>query len=332
MEENQIWRPLLGKIISEPHERQRIADIIAVNAVTLVRWANGKSNPRPDNLRPLLDAVPPQYRQELAELITLAYPQFFSTIPAEAVEVPATIPSTFYAQVLQTYTTCPQILRMSMIETLILRQLESQLDPFEHGIIISIAQLVPPVPGQKVRSMRITFYHSTMPVRQLMEHQTLFLGAESQVGYALNAGHPSITQSNEDMIRMFPIHNFIWEKSAAAYPIILSNRAAGCLYIASPRTNYFTQPYQDLINNYVDLLALSYEDCDFYDLEQIELGIMPRQSVQEPFISKMQKHVKNMMIVAAHEERPITSIQAERIVLQKIEEELLLLAFDTKYE
>src|SRR6266487_6389048 len=76
MEEAHTWRDLLGKIVNDPYERQRIADIVGVNPITLTRWANGKSKPRQENLRPLLEVVS-QYSSEIARLIALEYPQFF---------------------------------------------------------------------------------------------------------------------------------------------------------------------------------------------------------------------------------------------------------------
>ena len=327
MEEKKTWRNLLGKIISEPHERQKIADMAGINPVTLVRWASGRSNPREDNLRPLLDVLP-QYRQELSELIMKEFPQFFSQVRENDEMLAGMIPSPFYARVLQAYTNSPPILRTSIVETLILQQLESQFDPHGQGIIIGIAQCVPPVPGHKIRSLRITVHRSTIATAALMEHQTAFLGAESQAGYTLNAGHPSIMQNEADIIRMFPSHHSALEKSAIAYPIIISNRAAGTLYIASPQPAYFTQHYLDLMECYIDLMVLSFEKKDFYDLSEIELGIMPPLPLQKELLSTFQKRVKQKMLLALQEKRSLTRLQAENIVWQELEEELLYLTLD----
>jgi transcriptional regulator with XRE-family HTH domain len=324
MEEKQAWRNLLGKIISEPHERQKIADIAGINPVTLLRWANGKSNPREDNLRPLLNALP-QHRQELSELIAREFPQFFHPIRerGEALEM---IPAPFYARVLQAYTNSPPILRASAVETLILQQIESQFDPQRLGITISVAQCVPPTSGHKIRSLRITAHRSTTTTDQLMEHQTAFLGAESQAGYALSAGHPSIMQNEADMIRVFPAHHSAMEKSAVAYPIIISNRAAGSLYLSSTQTEYFSQYYLDLIECYIDLMVLSFEKDNFYDLSEIELSMMPSLPLQKDTLATFQRRVKQKMLLALQEKRSLTRLQAESIVWQELEEELLHLA------
>lgn len=327
MEEKQAWRDLLGKIIREPHERQKIADMAGINPVTLQRWANGKSNPREDNLRPLLDTLP-QHRQELSELISREFPLFFHQAGKSGEEVEDLIPSPFYARVLHAYTNSPPILRASAVETLILQQIESQLDPQRLGISISVTQCVPAVSERKIRSLRIIAHRSTMATEQMMEHQTAFLGAESQAGYALSAGHPSIMQNKADMIRIFPAHHSAREKSAVAYPIIISNRAAGSLYISSTQTEYFSQRYLNLIECYIDLMVLSFEKDKFYDLSEIELSMMPSLPLQQDTLATFQKRVKQKMLLALQENKSLTRLQAESSVWQELEEELLYLTLD----
>ena len=68
MQEAQTWRKLLGTIISNPKEKQRIAVELGVKAITLTRWVSGESDPRPQNLRLLLSVLPGQ-REQLLDLI-----------------------------------------------------------------------------------------------------------------------------------------------------------------------------------------------------------------------------------------------------------------------
>ncbi len=67
MGEQLSWREQLSKIISNPIERERIANEIGVRSVTMSRWISGESVPRPHNLRQLLNALPKQQRDELLE-------------------------------------------------------------------------------------------------------------------------------------------------------------------------------------------------------------------------------------------------------------------------
>jgi len=66
------WRELLGKIIADSQERQRIANKLGVNPITLTRWVSNKSKPRPQNLRQLLDALP-EYHSRMLELIAIEF-------------------------------------------------------------------------------------------------------------------------------------------------------------------------------------------------------------------------------------------------------------------
>ena len=60
MNKLHTWRELLGRCIEQSQERQRIAAVVGVSEVTLGRWVNGETKPRPQNLRRLLLALPQQ--------------------------------------------------------------------------------------------------------------------------------------------------------------------------------------------------------------------------------------------------------------------------------
>ncbi len=328
MEEVHTWRDLLGKIVDDPHERKRIADIVGINPITLMRWASGKSKPRQENLRPLLDVLS-QYSNELNRLIALEYPEFFND-GAEVKDILLEIPTAFYARVLHAYTTTTPILRTSTVGALIIQQLLSQIDPLGVGTIVIVSQCVHPPPGCKVRSLRVTQYRMTVHYGFFLEHRTFFLGAESQMGIALSAGHPSLIQTEEELLRVFPTHYFDQNKSSVAYPILLESRAAGALYIASVQNNYFSQAHQNLISSYVDLIALAFEPEDYYDLQEIGLSIMPPFHMQQSLLANFQNRVTRQMLMAAQKSYLLTRTQAEQVVWQEIEEEFFYLALKVK--
>ena len=68
MQEEQTWRQLLGTIIVNSKEKQRVATELGVKPITLTRWVSGESEPRSQNLRSLLNVLPGQ-REELLDLI-----------------------------------------------------------------------------------------------------------------------------------------------------------------------------------------------------------------------------------------------------------------------
>ncbi|HEY7415308.1 MAG TPA: helix-turn-helix transcriptional regulator, partial [Ktedonobacteraceae bacterium] len=67
MQKAQSWRSLLSSIVSDPKEKQRIIEELNITPITLSRWVNGDSDPRPQNLRTLVNVLP-QYREQFLDL------------------------------------------------------------------------------------------------------------------------------------------------------------------------------------------------------------------------------------------------------------------------
>ena len=327
MNEPQTWRELLATIISDTKERQRLVDILGISPITLIRWSTNKSNPRRDSLRSLLDALP-LYKQQLIELIAKELPDFFKETHEE--EVPLEIPSAFYARILSAHTNSPLFLRASTICILILQQVVVHLDPHQLGLIAVVAQCVPPMQGKKVRSLRIIQGRGNSSWANQIEQGTQFFGAESQTGMALHSGRSVVVQSQEVKSRLFPAHYTTSEKSSAVFPIAQSDRVAGCLSISSTQPNYFSQARLDLIKSYADLLVLAFEHHEFFDLQDIELRIMPSTPVQQERIATFQQRVTRLMIRTAQGSQPMTRPKAELRTWQELEEELIQISLDIK--
>ena len=265
MEAKQTWRDLLGQIINDPHERNRIADALDVNPITLTRWVANKSNPRQDNLRPLLDALP-YYRVQLIDLISEEFPHFFDTGPSLKTNLQE-IPSTFYACALNTYASSPRQVRSATVGLLVIQQILTHFDPLQQGLLVVIAQCVTPARGCRVRSLRQTLSRSTMSWGRSIEHTTMLFGAESQMGHTLVTRHPIVLQSHVDKMRLFPDDPEGEMESIAVYPLLLADSAAGAFCVASTQKDYFTQFHLDLLQCYTNLFVLAFENCDFYDLK-----------------------------------------------------------------
>lgn len=323
MEEAQTWRELLGKVISNSHERQRIAEVLSINPVTLTRWVTNKSKPRPENLRALLTTLP-QCRQQLAALIKKEYPDLFG-IPAIE-EVNREIPSTFYTRVLNAYTNIPPLLRGSTICTLILQQMLGHLDPDLAGLAVFVAQCVSPLQGHKVRSLRRTFGRGTQPWGCYMDNQTQFFGAESAIGNALGQGHHILIQDYATVAALCPLLSPATTLSALAIPILQSSHSAGCLCVISTQSASYLQHCINLIHTYVDLIVLSFEPSELYELNDIDLGIMPSYTLQQPELTRFSQRVTQHML----QHCPITRPQAEQRVWRDLEEEFLKFPPDPK--
>jgi len=68
---------------------------------------------------------------------------------------------------------------------------------------------------------------------------------------------------------------------------------------------------------------LAFAPEDFYELEQIELAPLPSYEVQQPYLAGFRKRVNELMLQDASRQHLMTIFEAEQIVWQQIEAELL---------
>jgi hypothetical protein len=96
--EPKDWRELLSWITNDSAGMQRVIQELGVRDITIRRWIKGESEPRPQNLRRLVSALP-EYRERLLELFSEAFEDFseFSFNEASYQEIPAK----FYMQIFQ---------------------------------------------------------------------------------------------------------------------------------------------------------------------------------------------------------------------------------------
>jgi hypothetical protein len=329
MNNPQNWRELLNQIISDPQEKQRIVDRLKINPVTLVRWASSKSNPREDKLHSLLDIVHPHYRKQFVELLAEEFPSVLHT-SSPLVDTPSEIPSTFYAHVLNAHTTSPTFLHESAISTLIVQQILAYLDHYAQGMLVAIVSCVPPSPGHKVRSMRMTMARNNRAFdeQQRAEQRTIFVGIESQVGHTISVGHTTVLRTFEEKERLFPSQSASGG-SIAIYPLLLADSTAGCLYVTTSGENFFSADHLSLLQDYANLLVLAFDPDTFYNLADIELGVMPPYNNQLPLLGTFQQRVNKKIVDALREQKPLARPNAEKKVWQELEEELLQLALHT---
>ncbi len=319
-EEISLWRRLLGRIVSDPHERTRIARMIGINSVTLTRWATNKSNPRIESLHRLVQALP-SYRTQLIELIPQEFPEFL-TEEITIEEIAPEIPSAFYERVLNAYTSNPPLLRSSSIRITIIQQMLSHLDPVPTGLAVSISVCMPPTEDGIIRCLREDVGRGTSPWHAHLHNRLGFLAIESPQGYAITEGHAVVTCNSKEKKTLFPTHAVEYEESALACPLQMADRVAGCLYLSSPLQDYFLQSLQDVVKSYANLLVLSFEPDNFFKREQIVLGVMPPYTMQQTYLRHFQQRVTQYMR-EMHSSKLLSRQEAEIKVLRDLEEELL---------
>ena len=325
MQEATSWRELLGSIIQDPQERRRLATELGINPVTLTRWVNNESSPRSQSIQRLLNALP-QHRKALLDQLLDEFGGLIDEADDSSTEdLLYKIPNEFYFRVLRTRATIPKVLRFSSLCDLILQQALEQLDPNRVGIAVTVVRCMPPSTDKKIRSLRESVGRGTPPWESNLDQQAILLGAESLAGNAVSLSRLVVNQDLSEEYSLSPGYHGQGEESAAAAPIMLEGKVAGCLLISSSQKNYFQQSRQTLIESYADLIAVAFESAEFYDNRQIELGLVPFQDVQKLYLSSFRQRLSETMIQATKNQQPLTIFEAEQIVWQQFEAEMLRL-------
>jgi hypothetical protein len=325
MQEAHNWRELLGDIISDSKERQRLVEELNVTPITLTRWVNGESEPRPYNLRRLLSILP-RHREQMLNLLRAekGLDEFPDPGPEE---IPGEIPSEFYARVFASRAKTAENLRYWSTCNLILQQAIGHLDPERAGMCIWVVRCMPPSgPQNKVRSLRESVGLGTPPWSGNLEQQAMFLGAESLAGHVVTFCRPGIIENLEEDQTIMPFTRTAFEKSVAIYPILYAGRVAGVLLVCSAERGHFVyQARTTLLRSYADLIALAFGPEDFYAPEQIGLCVMPSQDEQQEYFAHFRELVADTMITAANRNQPTNNLLADQAVWQQLEDELIQL-------
>jgi hypothetical protein len=316
--EPKDWRELLAWITSDPAMLQHIVQELGVRDITVKRWIKGDSEPRPQNIRRLLSALP-EYRERLVDLFSAAIEDFpdFSFDEPSLQEIPAK----FYTQIFQTRGTISQSQRFWSIANAVITQALSQLDPENLGMAITVVKcMVSSQHAPKVYSLRQTVGVATPPWPANLEQQALFLGIESLAGHVVSACHFSEVRNYKNERDALPGHQFEGEQSAIAYPILYTGRIAGCLLFSSTEPDYFMpQARQNLVADYAHLISLAFQPEDFLDPALLELRIMPPHSEQKAYFQNFSKRLADARL-KLYDRR---DVDAEHYVWEELESEIL---------
>jgi hypothetical protein len=317
MQEPRTWREFLAAVIRDTKEKQRIANEMGVDPVTLTRWATRESSPRPRSLlNRLVEALPP-HREQLTQLIREEFPDALEDDPGSVFIDPIVkeVPPVLYARILEAHATVVESLRAWTIMNLVMQQLIRQLDPQHTGVAASVAQCQRPItPQGKVASLREIFLEKSQALKSVAQ-RGYFLGAESLVGYAVANCRPIILQDLQQPSNEFVIPQASEAQSAAAYPLQRAGQVAGALLIISTQRDYFLRARQALIQNYSYLLSLAFRDDEFYDPHAIQLRIMPAERVQDAYLATFNRRVNELLSLAEQRGQPLTRREAEERVM-----------------
>jgi hypothetical protein len=320
MQDYQTWRELLAELIKSPRERKRIARLAKIDGEVLIGWSENAGSPTNQQLYALLQAAP-QRRVLLRTLIIEEFEDFEDDLLDSA---PNTSIIAFSTRMLELYANTPDQSRTWSMCTAVLSEAVKRLDPEHLGISASVVECVPGREGV-VSSLRESVGLGTPPWLEQIEVKTRFLGVESLAGAAVSSGLVQMV-TNSNQAQRLATNLPEYTVSAAAFPIIHSDRIAGCFLLTSTQPDYFTSATrQELIENYKAMLALAFPPNNFYRREQIKLQAMPAFQAQQPYLSTVQDRIVATLKTAFSANRTISYLEAQQHVCGQIAEELVLL-------
>jgi GAF domain-containing protein len=321
LQEPSTWQEFLGQMIEKPQEKQRMAAAVRVRPITLQRWAEGESRPRDENISLLIKALPAGSYLLFMRLLIRDFPYLMQEeLPVE--RFLAHVPSDFYARSLNVQTFTPYPLCRQAAQDLILQQALAHLDPERHGLFISIVTCVPPRQGRIVRSLREIDGLGTPPWSRTPAEKTIFLGAESLVGYAVSEIAQCVVNTRDEET-VFPVRWTENERSAAAFPIMRYGLVAGALVVASAREYFFTKAHLAVLEEYSYMASLMFDLEEFFHAHEISLETMPAYELQAPYFVGYNRRISQKFTEAHSQGAPITLREARQFVWQDLEEELL---------
>ncbi len=321
MSDPPSWRDLLKDIISDLAARDRLASTVGVHSMTLTRWVTSESNPRPQNLRQLLSALPYEQRTRMAGLLEEEYLDLSESSMSNSLDQ---IESSFVVQVLELRASTSDVVLFWALCHQVLQHALRRLDPERIGMAIRVVLCMPPTSDGKIHSLRESVGQGTPPWQTDLEQEAIFLGAESLAGYVVASCRPEAVQNLARETYRLPAHRAEYEMSATALPLLYANRVAGCVLVSSTQPNYFISSARlSLIADYTRLIALALKPEQFYPPECIELRVIPSFEVQEELLASFRNRVIALMQEASNQRQPLARTQAEQLVWQQLEAELI---------
>lgn len=321
------WRELLAHILRNPREKRQLLDELKVKSITLTRWINGQTEPRQQNLQQLVKALT-RYCDYLPELLKDEKKTGnLSLLLASEEQVTPRIPSELYSLVLAARAHTPGHLRFWTIANMILRQAMEQLEASGQVITMWITRCMrnDDKKAKKIRSLQLTLGYCNRKLERI-EQEGMFLGVEAAEGEALAMGHPIIYQNLRQAGFLTPKTPVMDHCSAAIYPITYQGLVAGTFSVASMSADYFLMPERaTLVQHYSELLSLAFAPADFVSRENMLLGLMPDYSVQKNSFADFRQRVTTVIGENLQQGKSIGTIEAENIIWQNLEEELLAL-------
>ncbi|TMD61715.1 MAG: helix-turn-helix transcriptional regulator [Chloroflexi bacterium] len=314
LEEEDIsqFSSFLRHILKHDHmEIARIASELNVAENTIYRWMNGRSEPRPANLKKLLEVLP-EHVSSLTYVINHTFPGVLESLSTGLREVQKDI----YRRVMELFTTImDDDARQWQITQAIFEYALQHLDSDRRGLVITFAKLMP-AREDGIHSLVETTLRGNDPWPYALENHT-YLGSTTMAGTAAILDRFQ-TWDNFKASERSQVEIDEFERSACAFPVTRGGRIAGVLIVSSTERGFFNNPIAcQAVIEYAKLLSLAFPEKDFYPFSLLNLRPMPDLKWQRAEIS--QSYVQRIMTYAR--KMGISRQEAEAYVRRDMEAE-----------
>jgi transcriptional regulator with XRE-family HTH domain len=327
----ETWRDLLKAMLKTPGQRQKLADELQINAVTINRWISGESKPRHHNLRSLLHALRgDEHHDEMRRLLILEFGDLGPEEQRKAERPRIDIPSRLYEKLIELMVYYRDDRRTFEVIQRFLRPALDLLDPHHTGITLRIVRCTCPRDRMAgfVRSSWTLGGVGSAPFPRLLPLDPIYMGLDTIAGATIARAQPQVVHDREDLSNRIPVQWFPLEESAAAAPIIREGRAiAGCLLATSATKWFFTDERLYLLRNLAHLISLAFLPTDFFEFSRVRLLCMPPYALQKVILDTLAMRVtqKNHAADLTPPDSRLTYVQVWNEVWQDMEDQLLLL-------
>ncbi len=296
------------------HDRTEIARVakdLDVAEITVYRWMNGSSEPRVIHLKRLPEVFA-EHRGNLTYAINQTFPGVLDPPSLGIREVRKDI----YRRVFDLITTTPEEdARYWQVTQAIFEYALLHLDSDRRGLSITYANLMPSH-EDGIHSLREAAMRGNYPWPFSLESRA-YLGSTTLAGTAVMLQRLQTWDNLGDQERL-QVDIDEHEHSAAACPVMYAGRISGVLIISSTQTGFFADSMAcQAVSEYAQLLALAFNDENFYPCSLLNLRPMPEVKWQRAEIGR--SYVNRIIMYAR--KHMISRQDAEQQVILEMERE-----------
>ncbi len=206
----------------------------------------------------------------------------------------------------------------------VLRQTLLHLDPQQQGLSLFVLQCTPPAADEPVQSLSLRPDQGIVSRVEEVPSSPLFFGAQSLSAFAVMSGHVALVPNTIAPQERQLFVNWHHAQCLVASPIKRFGRCAGSLTAFSPFP--LQEPDLAVLEDATNLISFALPEQEYFASEQFSFQIMPPIQAQIGHLSLYRQRFLTVVSEARRNGQALSVWQAQRLVLQQFESQLVQLA------